>query len=113
MKPAFFCSFFVFLNFESWTSDYPFLKVKLLQSNEASILLILYTWYVWTGTLPRSESKNLTTATFQSGQEEAISSIDHHFLENDNANNGDLVQNGFHRCPDPDVNQISGRHLLK
>ncbi|AQK83122.1 uncharacterized protein [Zea mays] len=64
------------------------------------------------GTLPRSESKNLTTATFQSGQEEAISSIDHHFLENDNANNGDLVQNGFHRCPDPDVNQISGRHLL-
>ena len=59
----------------------------------------------------RSESKNLTTATLQSGQEEAISSIDHHFPENDSANRGDLVQNGFH--DDPDANQISGRHLLK
>ncbi|CAD6339871.1 unnamed protein product [Miscanthus lutarioriparius] len=62
------------------------------------------------GTLLRSESKNLTTATLQSGQEEAISSIDHHFPENDSANRGDLVQNGFH--DDPDANQISGRHLL-
>ncbi|KAG0513376.1 hypothetical protein BDA96_10G096700 [Sorghum bicolor] len=62
------------------------------------------------GTLLRSESKNLTTATLQSGQEEAISSIDHHFPENDSANRGDLVQNGFH--DDPGANEISGRHLL-
>jgi hypothetical protein len=55
-------------------------------------------------TLLRSESNNLTTATLKWRQEEAISSIDHHFPGNDSANNGDLVQDGFHRCPDPDVN---------
>ncbi|OEL14014.1 Protein Jade-1 [Dichanthelium oligosanthes] len=64
------------------------------------------------GTLLRSESYS-AVAELQSGHEEGISSIDHHCPENDNANKGDLVQNGFQSCPDPDVNKVSGRHLLK
>jgi hypothetical protein len=63
--------------------------------------------------LLRSESKNETIAELQSGQEEGISSIDHHCLENDNANKGDLVQSGLHSCSDPDVNKVYGRRLLK
>lgn len=63
------------------------------------------------GALLRSESKNSTIAKLQSGQEESISSIDHHFPTNETAK-GDTVQNGFHNYPDPDANQISGLHLL-
>ncbi|CAN6164670.1 unnamed protein product [Urochloa humidicola] len=47
-------------------------------------------------------------AELQSRQEEGISAIE----EKDNANKSDLVQNGFHSGPDPDINRVSGRHCF-
>lgn len=62
------------------------------------------------GTLLGSESKNSTVSELQSRQEDGTLSIDP-CPEKDNANKGDLVQNGFCSCPDPHVNKVSGRHL--
>lgn len=83
-----------------------------MASNIMPYLSSLFFWYLLTGTLLRSESKDATLAELQSGQEEGSSSIDHR-LKNDNANKGDSIQNGFHSCFDPDVNTVSGRRLLK
>ncbi|KAJ1258529.1 hypothetical protein BS78_10G082300 [Paspalum vaginatum] len=59
----------------------------------------------------RSESKNSVIVKLHSGQEEGISSVDHHFPENEKAK-GDIVQNGFHSCPDSEMKWISGPQLL-
>jgi hypothetical protein len=68
--------------------------------------------YLLTGALLGGESKNSTVSGLQLRQEEGAVLIDH-CPEKDNANKGDLVQNGFCSCPDPHVKKVSGRHLHK
>jgi hypothetical protein len=70
---------------------------------------------LWTGTLPRSESKNLTDSQPGSELEEGISVFDHNYPDGDKANKDscDSVENSLHTGRDCGDDHIPDQHVLK